>query len=95
MHKKYEVKKEINKNKAEKNWDVDKTKGQEQEENPGGERETKYDNLCGLGKGFLKVALSRVASKQSLGRATNEWMENYAKLIDKLLSVFLDITSRY
>lgn len=53
-------KKKLIKIKAEKNWDVDKTKARRSNEKPGDERKEKYDNLCGLGKGFLKVA-SRAA----------------------------------
>lgn len=44
VHKKYEVKKEINKSKAEKNWDVDKTKAKQpkkkRKKKPGGRRNT-------------------------------------------------------
>lgn len=67
-YKKYEVKKEINKNKSGKELGRRRpsAKGRQltkkkknktaTKKKPGGERETKYDNLCGLGKGFLKVA---------------------------------------
>ena len=61
------LKKKLIKIKAEKNWDVDKKQKQKKKLKPGGEGEKKYDNLCGLGKGFLKVARPRV-SKQFFGQ---------------------------
>lgn len=59
------------KNKAEKNWDVDKTTEKKQRAKAG-ERK-KYDNLCGLGKGFLKVASwRRVWVRTIFGAVMNE-----------------------
>jgi hypothetical protein len=59
VHKNMKLKKKLIKSKAEKNWDVDKTKrSRKTRRQKLREKEKKYDNLCGLGKGFLKVALA-------------------------------------
>lgn len=53
--KKYEVKREINKKIKRKRIGTSTKQKNKPKQGKAGERK-KYDNLCGLGKGFLKVA---------------------------------------